>query len=413
MKTVWLLNHYAQEPGGPGGTRHYSLAAGLRRHGWDCHIIAASVELNTGRQRLAAHERRRIDRFGEVPFVWLRTNAYHGNGIGRVVNMLGYTIRAILPAGTAGLPRPDVVIGSSVHPLAAWAGLVLARRHGVPFVFEVRDLWPQTLIDLGRISASNPAAVALRWMEKHLYRAAARIIVLLPGAKDYITPLGIPPAKIAWIPNGVDLAAFPSPPPASDRVKFTLMYFGAHGTANGLDNVLEAMARLRLRRLARPVCLRLVGDGPLKRDLVAQAKRLGLDDVSFEPPVAKASIPALCAEADAFVFNLVDAPVFKYGISSNKLFDFLAGARPILFCSNASNNPVAEADAGMTVAPGDPQALAEAIAELVAMPLDRRLEMGRNGRRYVESRHGYEALSASLARLLDEVTAPAHALVEP
>ena len=155
MKNVWILNHYAQEPGGAGGTRHYSLAKHLVDYGWKASIIAASVELNTGRQRLSPGEKRRLSKFGNVPFLWVRTPRYKGNGGGRMINMLMYSLRVLLPWTTRKLDRPDVIIGSSVHPFAAAAGAILARRFRVPFVFEVRDLWPQTLVDLGRLQEKS------------------------------------------------------------------------------------------------------------------------------------------------------------------------------------------------------------------------------------------------------------------
>lgn len=404
MKHVWILNHYAQEPGGAGGTRHYSLARHLPKHGWSASVIAASVELNTGRQRLAERERVRITCFDGIPFLWLRTPEYEGNGGGRMLNMLAYALRVLLPSVTQGLQRPDAVVGSSVHPFAALAGALLARRFRVPFIFEVRDLWPQTLIDMGRLPPKGLITRVLQWLELWLYRRAERIVVLLPKAADYITPLGIPAEKVVWIPNGVELDGYPEPAPPAQRQTFTLMYFGAHGQANGLDCVLRAMAELGTQPAMRHVRLRLIGDGPLKPALMSLARELGLDNVVFEDPVPKRQIPLLAAEADAFVFNLIDAPVFKYGISSNKLFDFLAGERPIIFCCKSPNNPIEDAQAGITVRPGDPVALSEAIASVAMMLSEQRAVMGKAGRAYVEANHGFSALAARFAGMLDEVT---------
>jgi glycosyltransferase involved in cell wall biosynthesis len=403
MRHVWILNHYAQEPGGAGGTRHYSLARHLLKRGWTSSVIAASVELNTGRQRLRDGESSRLDDFDGVGFLWVRTPRYEGSGGGRILNMLAYAFRVLLPAVTRQLPQPDVVVGSSVHPLAAWSGAMLARRFGVPFIFEVRDLWPQTLIDMGRISPTSVAARLLRRLEAWLYQRADRIVVLLPLAAEYIAPLGIAREKIVWIPNGVELEGYPEPSPPQGRETFTVMYFGAHGEANGLDEVLRAMAQLKTMPQATRVRLRLIGGGPLKPTLQNLARELQLDSTEFEDPVAKRDIPMVAAEADAFIFNLVDAPVFKYGISSNKLFDFLAGARPIIFCCNSSNNPVAEAGAGITVPPGDAAALAHAIADLSEMPAALRAAMGRAGRRYVEMNHSFESLATRFGDTLDEL----------
>lgn len=405
MKNVWILNHYAQEPGGAGGTRHYSLARHLLPHGWRASIIAASVELNTGRQRLADGERTRLTMFEDIPFLWVRTPQYEGNGGGRMANMLVYAARVLLPGTTKGLERPDVIIGSSVHPFAAWSGALLARRFRVPFIFEVRDLWPQTLVDLGRLREGSLVTKALRRLEKWLYKRADRIVVLLPRAADYIVPLGIPERKIVWVPNGVELDGYPEPAQPEERDTFTLMYFGAHGHANGLDCVLRAMAELQKQPDMSHVRLRLIGDGPLKPSLAELAAELAIRNVEFAPPVPKREIPGIAAEADAFVFNLIDAPVFRFGISSNKLYDFLAGARPIIFCSGSSNNPVEEAQAGITVLPGDPSALAQAISALAAMTTSQRAKMGRAGRSYVEKNHGFNALASRLAATLDDVVA--------
>lgn len=402
MKNVWILNHYAQEPGGAGGTRHYQLAKNLPAHGWQASIVAASVEHQSGRQRLADQEPSRLDQYDGVPFLWLKTSEYEGNGTARMRNMLEYAWQVIKPAKLAPLSKPDAIIGSSVHPFAAAAGAVLAWRHKVPFVFEVRDLWPETLIDMGRLERNSLIARSLRVLEKWLYQRAKRIVVLLPKAHEYIVPMGIDAKKVAWIPNGVDLQDFPSPGDKKPGDDFTLMYFGAHGPANGLDNVLRAQKIIEQNPEMACVRLRIIGNGPCKAELIALAQSLGLEQVSFEDPVPKREIPALAAQADAFVFNLINAPVFKYGISSNKLFDFMAGQRPVLFSCDAGNNPIEDSGAGYTVQPGNPVALAEAVARLSRLPSDQRAAMGRAGRHYVEVEHGFDKLAGSLARCLDE-----------
>ena len=407
MKNVWILNHYAQEPSGAGGTRHFHLAEHLQAYGWHATIIAASVEHQSGHQRLEPNEKKRCDYFKGVPFLWVRTPEYQGNGGGRMRNMLAYTWAVLQRSTTAKLPRPDVVIGSSVHPFAAVAGALLSRRYKVPFIFEVRDLWPQTLVDMGRLQEDSFMTWALRKLELWLYRRAARTVVLLPRAWEYITPLGIPKERVVWIPNGVDLSLFPRSTVA-DTAKdhFTLMYFGAHGQANGLDNVLHAMKHVQEQSNGRNIHLRMIGDGPLKPSLVEQASEMGLTNVSFEPPVAKSQIPALAAQADAFVIAVLNLPgLYRYGISMNKLFDYLAAEQPILIASNGANNPVEDAQAGLTVPPGQPQALAEAIVKIANTPLTERQRMGRAGRDYVEQNHGFEQLAGRLAAVLDDVCA--------
>lgn len=406
MKNVWILNHYAVAPGESGGTRHYQLAKYLATHGWRTSILAASVDFTSGVQRLNPPEARRLELLGGIPFLWVRTPRYKGNGGGRMLNMLAYAWRVLLPATVRGLDAPDVVIGSSVHPFAALAGALLASRHRVPFVFEVRDLWPQTLIDLGRLGRHSPVAYVMRWLEKWLYSRASRIVTLLPRAVDYIAPLGIDPGKVLWISNGVDIEAFPTPSlPIPEPGVFRLMYFGSHGQANGLDVLLRAMALVKSNVDAPQVQLRLIGEGTMKPALMNMANSLGLgvEWVSFEAPVKKSDIPRLASEADAFVITVLNAPnLYRYGISMNKLFDYMAGRRPIIIASAAINNPIEDAQCGLTVPPDDPVALAAAIVRMAKTPLAQREDWADRGRQHVESYYGYASLAGRLATALDE-----------
>jgi glycosyltransferase involved in cell wall biosynthesis len=297
------------------------------------------------------------------------------------------------------LPAPDVVVGSSVHPFAAWAGARLANRFGASFIFEIRDLWPQTLIDMGRFKSYHPMALALGWLERFLCRKACRVVTLLPNADLYLRAIGVSSDRISWVPNGVDVTDEGPLPLSTNTGPFSLMYFGAHGSANGLENALRAMEILQNEMI--PVHLRLIGDGPEKARLTQLAKEMALSNVSFEPPVRKSEIPSLASEADAFVFNLIDAPVFKYGISSNKLFDYMSAQRPVIFCCDSSNNPVMDAGAGVTVRPGQPEALAEAIRAMVRKTPEERAVMGLAGRRHVQAHYSYRKLAEKFSEILD------------
>ena len=403
MKHVWVLNHYAAAPGESGISRTHYLAQHLPPYGWSASIIAASTDYHTRKQRLEDHETLRLEVLDSVPFLWLRTPSYIRNDWRRVLNILAYTLRALLPSSTSQLKKPDAIIGSSVHPLAALAGAILAWIKKVPFIFEVRDLWPQTLIDMGHLKPDSLVTRALQYLELWLYKRAAYTIVLLEHADEYIVPLGIDKSRVVWIPNGVDSKQFPAAQTtkaASDV--FTLMYFGAHGDANGLKTVLDAMHLLKGKTLPMPVRLRLIGDGTEKKGLIEYAKTLGLDNVSFENPVPKKEIPALAQEADVFTFNVRNLALFKYGMSPNKLFDYFAASRPIIYTGATLRNMVEEAKAGLTVPPENPSAMADAVQTLLAMTPAQREEMGHNGRRYVEEKHSFPYLAQKLAVVLDK-----------
>lgn len=395
-KVVWLLNHYVQEPSGSGATRHFSLARHALDNGVQIVLIGASVEHLTGRQRLSDHEDFRVEQHEGVTFLWVRTRSYSGKESGRMLNMLDYTYRVLKAETTRKLPAPDLIIGSSVHPFAAFAGERLARRLRVPFVFEVRDLWPETLIQMGRIKRSSLMARVMRWLESYLCRRARKIITLLPNAGEYIEGLGVARQKTVWISNGVDLDRFPYHVP-EHRQTLSFLYLGAHGQANGLDSVIKAIARVQHDDPGCPVKFRFVGDGPLKPALMRLAGELGVAErVRFEPPVPKNAIPALVTEADAFIVNVRNLPLYRYGISMNKLFDYLAAGRPTVFAGSSVNNPVAEAGAGCSVPADDVEGMADAIERIVAMSYPERLAMGERGREYVQQHFSYRQLAKSL-----------------
>jgi glycosyltransferase involved in cell wall biosynthesis len=181
------------------------------------------------------------------------------------------------------------------------------------------------------------------------------------------------------------------------------MYAGAHGLANRLEVVLEAAHRLEREGWGERIRFRLVGDGPEKPALVARTRLLGLKSVIFEDPVTKYDIYRTLQEADAFLMMLAYSPVFQWGVSPNKLFDFMAAARPVLFGVKTAFNPVQEAEAGITVPPEDSEALANAIKHLAEMSPEQRWAMGLRGRRYVEEHHAFARLGGRLEEVLAQV----------
>jgi glycosyltransferase involved in cell wall biosynthesis len=405
FRNVWLINHYAQEPGGPGGTRHYSLAYHIKDYMWQITIIAASVELNTGHQRLSINEQTRFETISGVDYLWVKTPAYKGSGIKRIVNMLVFAIQILRKNVLSALVPPDVIIGSTVHPFAALAGAILAHRYKVPFIFEVRDLWPQTLIEMGRIKKNSLYAFFLRRIESYLCNKAVKIITLLPRAADYFSVIGVEEEKVVWISNGVELNKFRSKTNALSHNIFVLMYFGAIGPANDLETLLNALVIVKRNNYSANLRVRLIGEGPLKHFLISRAEDLGISDfVFFEPAVSKNCIPCVASEADAFVICVKNLPrLYRYGISMNKLFDYMAAARPIVMSSCAINDIVSDSNSGITVEAENCEALAQAIIDLINMPSSYREAMGLNARKYVEAHFDYKILGKKFAQVLDSV----------
>ena len=378
--------------GGP--TRHIEMARELVQQGWNVTIAASDFHLHrrTYMRRAGADQRAtRREVIDGAEFAWLWASPYRANDHRRIMNWLTFS-RSLLGAPMAVPPR--VVIGSTPHLFAALAAWRIARRHGAPFVLEVRDLWPESLQVAGR--RAGPGYFALGMLARFLYRVADRIIVLAEGTGEYLARRGVPRAKLVFLPNGVDVRRFVGAEPPM-RSSLDLVYSGAHGPANGLEAVLDAAERLRDRSEVRFI---LVGDGPSKSALRSAADARRLTNVEFRDPLPKSEIPGLLATCDAGLMVLRDVPVFSFGVSPNKLFDYWAAGLPVV--CNVPGEVAATmraADGGLQAANPSGAALAAAIEQLLALGPDERRRLGRNGRDWVVR----ERDRAMLARQLDVV----------
>jgi len=407
MKRLWLVNQFANTPDLPGHTRNYEVAAGLARLGWIVSVFASDFNL-TQRcyRRLRFPSLHAIERLASIRWTWLWVFPYRQNNWMRQLNMLSFCVHLLLrllPAAICGRlsgRAPDLILASSPQLPAAFTCFWIARLTGIPFVLEVRDLWPQVLIDQGGKSPHSPMVRLLAWMERQVYRHASTVVVLAKGAEPFVRERGA--RRTAWLPNGPDLALFTPRPLLADRPVFTVLYAGAHGDANALDNVIAAARLLEQHQV--PVRILLVGDGPEKQSLIRFAE--DLKSVEFKAPVPKSQIPDLMAEADAIILSLKDVPLFRYGVSPNKLYDAYALGRPVITTvAGAINAEVEEYRLGVTAPPGDPKALAAAIKRLMETPKSERQAMANRAIELAHSIYSRQRINAEYNSLLHGVIA--------
>jgi glycosyltransferase involved in cell wall biosynthesis len=300
------------------------------------------------------------------------------------------------------LPRPDVIVSTSPQFFTACAAYVLSVFKRRPFVFELRDLWPDSIIAVGAMRESA-AIRALKRLEYFLYRKAARIVSVTNSFKSVLTGNGIPSEKIAVVRNGADLVGFTPGPKPQHLVqrhglqgKFVAAYIGTIGIAHGLDTILDAAERLARNE---GVAFVVVGDGAARPSLEAAAKRRNLTNVSFVGPVGKDAVVQYWRLADAALVLLRDRPVFRHVLPS-KMFEAMATERPIILgVLGESAGLLEQANAGVVIQPESAAALAEAVTMLATNP-EVAGRMGRSGRRFVEAELDRDKLAAAM---LDEL----------
>ncbi len=407
---VYWVNQFAVPPDQPGGTRHYDFASELGRRGHRVHLVASDLNLTTRSysRRKRPSDLRAIEEDVEgVSFAWLTAGSYRGNDWRRVVSMLVFGVAVfghLFRVQRRG--RPTVFIGSSPQLFAALGTWAAARTRRVPFVLEVRDLWPESYVEVsGRVR--GPDITLMRWIADLLYRQARAIIILAEPNAERICARGVDRAKVITVPNGVDLLGFTEGEPAIDLSKpgaFTFVYAGAHGPANDLETVVRACHLLSEwgRTDVRAV---LLGDGPAKESLVALAKDLRVTNLTFLDPVPKASIGPTLRTADAGLMVLAPVELFSYGVSPNKLFDYLGAGLPVLTnVPGLVTDIVTDANVGLSVEAGSFEALAKG---MVAMTDDAPEGSEERGRDFVRTNYDRRTLVDTVEDLLTSLAAPA------
>jgi glycosyltransferase involved in cell wall biosynthesis len=407
---IWIFNHYAIAPGSSGGTRHYDLAKELVKQGHEVTIFASSFDHQTRKNKHITNsaDKYKKETFNGVQYIWTKTYPYQRNDWRRVVNMLSYMFRVLYYSKKAS-ECPDVVVGSLMHPLAAFIGYVIAKKKGSKFYFEERDLWPQTLIDLGKVSKRNPIVWFLSMLELFLYKKADRVIVLFDKAVNYVEQRGINREKITYLPNGVDLTryneeAMPIPTEIEEilvglKDKFIAIYTGTHGLANNLDAILET-AKILKKQKKDQIHFLLVGDGPEKKRLMKYRDEEVLDNVTFIPSVAKEQIPTILKHTDVGLLPLQDSPVFKWGISPNKMFDYMASKLPVMLLCDLDGSQIEKSGGGSVIRNDFSKTLAN---ELLKYEEDREgtKEKGQKAFLYVEKHHSWKSLSVKFLEMLE------------
>ena len=400
MRVLYLHQFFTTREGTQ-GTRSYEFARHLVQAGHDVTMVTAA------RRRPQRREVEGID-VREVGGASPDYVTATGRGYaGRVAGFARFTAGAAAK-GLRG-PRPDVVFATSPPLTIGLAGIAAARRWRVPFVFEVRDLWPEAPIQMGALRSPG-AQRAARALERGTYRAAAHVVALSPGMRDGVLAGGVPPERVTLIPNASDLALFsPEVDPGDLRSRlgledaFVASYFGTMGEANDLGQVVEAAALLQ-ERGEGSVAFVLQGDGKRRLDMEADIERRGLANVHLLPAGDKHSAARLAAASDACMTIFKDVPILATN-SPNKLFDtFAAGRAAIVNTGGWQRELVESNEAGVHARAGDPGHLAEQVLRLRDDP-ELTARMGANARRLAETEFDRRLLAERLRLLLEAVAA--------
>ncbi|MHB8088947.1 MAG: glycosyltransferase family 4 protein [Anaerolineaceae bacterium] len=380
----------------PGGTRHHEIARYLVKQGHQVTIITSPVSYLTG-QNTEIKTRWVTRENSETGITILRAYTYaalHRSFFHRVLSFFSFMFSSFFIG--LGVKNVSVIWGTTPPIFQGWTAWLLARLKGVPFLFEVRDLWPAFAIAVGVLKNKTLIRMS-EWLERFLYRHADEMVVNSPGFIDHVSLRGA--KKITLIENGVDVSMFNLSVTGAEfrkihhlENKFIALYAGAHGISNNLGVILESAAIT----LENPeIAYVFVGDGKEKNNLVEAAKSKQLTNILFLPSVPKMEMISVLAAADACIAILKPIDMYKTTYP-NKVFDYMAAAKPVLLLIDGVIRQVVEdANCGKFLEPGDPQALADQI-KIMHNDIENTKQLGKNGREYVEQHFNRSHLAAKM-----------------
>ncbi len=402
---IWIINEYAGSPYHGMTYRHYYMARELIKHGYKVTIFASSFSHYKLSQHITTNKTFTQELIDGVNFVWVKMPQYKApKSFGRVRNWFLFALKLFF-IPFLKLEKPDYILVSSLplHPILP--GKYLAAKYNAKFIFEVRDIWPLSAIEIGGYSPKNPFIKHLQWLEDFAYKQSDEVVTVLANAYEHMRTRGLAESKFNYIPNGISIDEMAQKEPLDDFIKeqvpknkFIVGYAGTFGVANSLDSFIEAA---KLLQEHDDIVFLLVGDGKEKTKLLSKSREL--KNVVFIGSISKKQVQSMLCLFDICFIGLKNDPLFKYGVSPNKLFDYFYSGKPIVYAINSGIfQPVAETNSGITVKAEDALDIASGILYLKSLNKEDRDKLGQNGKTYVLENHTYEKLAKKLIQVFEK-----------
>lgn len=411
---VWLINNYATPPRYGGLVRHSYFAKFFRQRGHDFRIFTSSQIHNTTVNMISGNEYFLECELDGVPYTFVRSMSYTKNNWRRIANMMDFPLhckKAMKQLYASG-EKPDVIYASSPMPLSSKTAFHFAEKRGIPTVFEVRDLWPKSIVDYSRLTDRNPIIRALYGLEASLYKRADRIIFTMAGGEAYLHDRGLGSVlrdkKIDQVNNGVDFEEFLreaqeyryEDSDLEDAATLKIVYSGSIRHIYDFGCIVETAA---LCKKALPQARFLIyGDGTEREEMAARARAMGLQNIKFKGHVEKQFIPSILQRADLALLHHKQVDLARYGLSPNKLFEYLAAGCPVLSTVQSKYSLLKDAHCGFESPSQDPKEIAHAIQQFAELPEEAKQHM-RNRARQTAEQHDYRVLSEKLENIFDEL----------
>lgn len=399
---ILLINHYAGSINHGMEFRPYYMSREWVKMGHDVTIVAASFS-HLRQKNIDMEEPIKEEYIDGIRYVWLKTPAYHGNGIGRIKNMLSFLRKLYKFEKVINKDLdPDVVIASSTYPLDSYPANWIAKKHKAKFVFELHDLWPMSPMVIGNMSKWHPFIMVMQKAEDYWCRNADLVVSLLPDAYKHLVTRGMSMDKYVVIPNGISPEEWGDEKediPEEHRLfidrlksedKFIVAYLGGLVESNNLLALVDVAEKMRDNET---IHILLVGKGPEKVRIENRIEEKGLSNITLLPFVPKKSVPAFLKRMDLLIRIASASKLEEFGASPNKIFDYMMSSKPVLWNYSSEKNLVSDAQCGFTIKDFTVNKLTEKLLEISKMGKKELQMLGKNGHEYVMNNFTYSKMA--------------------
>ena len=398
-KNIWYISKYfAPETNNSPGGRGWLILKGLKEQGINSTVITS--DSNNLIDPVNFQGLKKVESVDGINLVWLKTLKYGvSKSYRRILSWFHFELNLFF-LNKENLPEPDAIVVSSLSLLTVLNGLWLKRKYRCRLIFEVRDIWPLTIIEEGGVSASNPMVKFLAWVERLGYKYSDAIIGTMPNLEAHVravsdcnTPVHCVPMGFSGeqLKRGQELdAGYVSRYLSSRQIK--VVHAGTVGITNALEPFFEAALILEEDSSIQFI---LVGDGALKEEYL---NRYGhLENLVFAPKVHKDQVQAVLSHCDIVFFSTFNSKVWQYGQSLNKLIDYMLSGKPIVASYSGYPSMINEAECGFFIPSEDPKALAMKLKELSGLDPSELNRIGARGRQWLVSKRNYQVLASKFA----------------
>lgn len=409
---ILYINHYAGSPELGMEFRPHKMARYWLNSGHHVQIVASSFS-HLRRKNPQTSKYFQFESVEGVPFLWIKGNSYKGNGLFRLMNIFTFIIGLFIKSISISRNfKPQVVIASSTYPLDIFPAWLIAKLTGSRLIFEVHDLWPLSPMEIGQISRWHPLMMLFQLGEDFACKYADKVISLLPYAHKHLETRGMHPCKFVYVPNGIEINEWVKISPAKDlkvneikskiedlkgQGKMVLGYLGGHGPSNYLEILILAAAKSQ--ELNLNLNFVLVGSGPEKHKLIELSNKFNLQNIFYFDPISKSDIPYISQFFDVFYMGFKHSKLYQFGVSPNKIMDYMAAKKPIIFGLEKEVNCVAQVGCGFGINSESIDELIVAIQDFLKLTSEEKNHMGELGFEFVKKNHEYSVLSNKFIRV--------------